>query len=152
MNIAKGIKGFIKIPLSQRLWSKIKLQSNDCWHWTGAINKEGYGIIRREKHGKWYCDRVHRFVYELVKGKIPYGLELDHLCRNPICCNPRHLEPVTHAENVRRGNAKNIRSYCKLGHPFNENNTYINNQGIRLCVECKAERQRRYRRSLRQNK
>lgn len=32
-------------------------------------------------------------------------MQLDHLCRNPACCNPSHLEPVTPKENTRRGNA-----------------------------------------------
>jgi hypothetical protein len=46
---------------------------------------------------------VHRDVYEQLVGPIPEGLVLDHLCRNRSCCNPAHLEPVTTAENVRRG-------------------------------------------------
>jgi hypothetical protein len=46
---------------------------------------------------------AHRYVYETHKEAIPNGLELDHLCRNTLCVNPNHLEPVTHAENCRRG-------------------------------------------------
>lgn len=41
--------------------------------------------------------------YEKYAGSISDGLELDHKCRNTPCINPRHLEPVTHAENMRRG-------------------------------------------------
>ena len=46
---------------------------------------------------------AHRVYYERHVGPVPEGLELDHLCRNPGCVNPEHLEPVTHAENIRRG-------------------------------------------------
>jgi hypothetical protein len=31
-------------------------------------------------------------------------MHLDHLCRNPRCVNPDHLQPVTNFENARRGN------------------------------------------------
>ena len=46
---------------------------------------------------------AHRALYENVNGPVPYGLQLDHLCRVPSCVNPDHLEPVTPAENCRRG-------------------------------------------------
>jgi hypothetical protein len=42
-------------------------------------------------------------MYEQHFGSIPENLELDHLCRNPACVRPDHLEPVTHLENLRRG-------------------------------------------------
>lgn len=70
-----------------------------CWDWGRARDGAGYGAI-------WYEGRVqgaHRWVYEQLVGPIAKGLDLDHLCRNPRCVNPDHLEPVTHAENIRRG-------------------------------------------------
>lgn len=73
-----------------------------CWEWTGARQPDG-----RYDYGMFWdgtrAVRAHRFAYELLVGPIPVGLELDHLCRNPPCVNPAHLEPVTHAENIRRG-------------------------------------------------
>lgn len=42
-------------------------------------------------------------MYELLVGPIPEGLTIDHLCRNTMCVNPDHLEPVTHRENLMRG-------------------------------------------------
>lgn len=70
-----------------------------CWLWNRKIRKDGYGI---KSTGKHTAIRAHRWVYEDLVGPIPEGLELDHLCNNPPCVNPDHLEPVTHEENMRR--------------------------------------------------
>lgn len=70
-----------------------------CWLWPYSLNKDGYGQITINK--KYHS--AHKFFYELVKGKVPCGCELDHLCKNKNCVNPEHLEPVSHAINCRRG-------------------------------------------------
>lgn len=71
-----------------------------CWRWGGNIGSTGYGW-------KWLGRKkqvlAHRYMYEQEHGPIPDGLHLDHLCRNPPCVNPAHLEPVTVGENIRRG-------------------------------------------------
>lgn len=66
-----------------------------CWPWLGAIAPSGYGRV----HSRW----AHRLSYEFLVGPIPAGLDIDHLCRNRLCVNPAHLEPVTRLVNVRRG-------------------------------------------------
>lgn len=71
-----------------------------CWLWTGRLNNKGYGRVTLWAKKRGYM--AHRMAYEFAVGPIPDGLEIDHLCRNRICCNPSHLEPVTHQENVRR--------------------------------------------------
>lgn len=70
-----------------------------CWIWKRSIQSMGYGNLTINNRGVL----AHRFVYEQFKGTIPSGYELDHLCRNPACVNPDHLEVVSHAENCRRG-------------------------------------------------
>lgn len=69
-----------------------------CWEWGGSRNNNGYGTITVDKT-RWY---VHRLMWTALVGPIPKGMVLDHLCRNPICCNTDHLEVVTQKENMRR--------------------------------------------------
>lgn len=70
-----------------------------CWIWQRSKTAQGYGNIT--VNNKQVL--AHRFLYEQYKGVVPEGMELDHLCKNKFCINPDHLQPVTHAENCRRG-------------------------------------------------
>ena len=83
----------------KRLREKIEINPDtDCWEWQGNLTKDGYGRVTIA--GK-NC-LVHRVMYEIANGPIPANLEIDHLCHNKRCCNPKHLEPVPHAVNMRR--------------------------------------------------
>lgn len=73
-------------------------EKSQCWEWTLYKNWNGYGI--QKVAGK--MKRAHRVVYEKYVGPIPAGMDLDHLCKNRGCVNPKHLEPVTGTENARR--------------------------------------------------
>lgn len=69
-----------------------------CLLWTGASHSAGYGQIRVDGR----IVPAHRWLYERWIGPIPDGLEIDHLCVNPPCVNPDHLEPVTRSVNIER--------------------------------------------------
>ncbi len=125
-----------------------------CWLWTGGHIGGGYGQFNpgsRIDNSRRKAV-AHRYAYELLVGPVPDGLELDHLCRVRPCCNPAHLEPVTHAENIARGltvpAANLIKTECPAGHPYDEVNTYVH-QGRRACKECRREHARRYKARVR---
>jgi hypothetical protein len=100
---------------------------SECWVYDGHVDKWGYG--RTYHDGRTVS--VHRASYEAMVGPLPSGLELDHVCRNPACYNPSHLEPVTRSENVRR-------SYAARGATLTEHGqSMYANKGCR-CDVCKA--------------
>jgi hypothetical protein len=107
---------------------------NDCWNWHAA-KSDGYGLFYDGEK----VVRAHRFSYQYFIGIIPDGLVLDHLCRNRLCVNPNHLEPVTVRKNILRGEgptAKNaIKTHCPQGHEYNLKNTYYDGKG-RMCKAC----------------
>jgi len=121
-----------------------------CWLWTKA-NVHGYGNFSQTKGGKGKSVSTyltHRIVYALTIGKIPEGLVLDHLCERRPCCNPCHLEPVTHNENIRRsfvGKKLWLKEICKNGHELKGENLIIAADGARRCQACATIRFKKWR-------
>jgi len=82
---------------SEDFWKHVDIKSsNECWEWTGAKNKLGYGRVRYHQQN-W---KAHRLAWFLTNGNID-DLHVCHHCDNPSCCNPSHLFLGTAADNMR---------------------------------------------------
>ena len=144
-----------------RFWSKVDRSAgpDGCWPWLGGVSDAGYGRFRSagsRAKGSAIYGAAHRWAYEETNGRIPDGYVLDHACHgrdeacpggsrcpHRRCVNPAHLEPVTQAENVRRGMAgaatgarHAARTHCKHGHAFTPENTRVTKTGVRVCRTC----------------
>lgn len=130
--------------IDTRFWPNVKKGADDeCWPWLGGTTSSGYGVISVGGHnGKRV--RVHRYSYETLVGPVPDGLVLDHLCRNRVCVNPAHLEPVTQKVNLQRQvSANGQKTHCPKGHPLFGENLYLyiapSGRKARTCKICHLE-------------
>lgn len=128
-----------------RFWAKVNKQGprfgskGRCWLWTAHKGTKGYGQFK--VNGR--VVEAHCFAY----GPVPDGLELDHLCRRGLCVRRSHLEAVTHAENLRRGESpsahNSTKTQCLRKHPLSGANLYVRPDGKgRDCRKCHRDRQR----------
>lgn len=98
-NLWRSIRGFdmkkargIEETIGRLVIDETELPEQACWRTANG----------RRNH------ELYRRLYNRLFGSIPDGLELDHLCFDPSCCNPWHLEPVTHTANMRRSNSGDL--------------------------------------------
>ncbi len=88
-----------------RLLTKISRSDRGCWLFTGARDKDGYGLVRVGGR-RGTLRRAHRLMLEAIEGELPPGVEACHTCDTPACIAPNHLFPGTHADNMRDASAK----------------------------------------------
>lgn len=113
-----------------------RVRSSECWMWSGGYNSNGYPRYNCKVPGMGTIP--YRISWKILVGDIEDTL--DHLCRNPGCVNPEHLEDVSPKENALRSDnppGRNARkTHCIRGHPFNGENLLIRPTGHRTCREC----------------
>lgn len=123
--------------LDERFWSKVQIDAGGCWRWTASHTENGYAQYYA---GRGQSKIAHRFAYEALVGPVPDGHDLDHLCRVRDCVNPKHLEPVLRAENLRR---IPLKSHCKWGHELTPENVRMEGTA-RKCIACQKVRNARW--------
>ena len=139
--------------LSRRFWSKVEQAASGCWLWTAAKSTNGYGMYWVRAVGEKL--QAHRVAWHTLVGPIPVDRECDHLCRVPACCNPAHIELVSHRENIRRSpivmaafaeSARRCRdkTHCPRGHEYAGDNLYVDTRGRRVCRRCQRDHQARW--------
>lgn len=142
---------------SDRLWARVAVGApDDCWPWTGPLNRDGYGAGYAPTTSVMMCP--HRAAYLLSFGEIGDGLQVDHECHNRDssctggrtcvhrrCCNPAHMAAKTNRENGLASHRHNgNRTNCVRGHAFDEANTRIDRHGHRWCRACSRENSANY--------
>ncbi|MFB6934536.1 HNH endonuclease [Streptomyces chartreusis] len=125
--------------LAERLATRSVVEG-ECWRWTGATNKGGYGVIGRTGNGNGAA-LTHKAAYEFYIADVPAGLDLDHRCRNRWCWNPWHLDPVTRKVNVARGlrapgYGPRERPLCPYGHQYDGKRVRPDGGAHRVCETC----------------
>lgn len=126
----------------EKFWAKVDKSRGGCWEWLGYRSSNGYGkFCFNDK-----AFQAHR-VSMVIAGKSLEGGEVDHLCMNKGCVNPRHLEVVSHRENTNR--AIGLKEYCRSGrHRMAGNNlrTRVGTYGKiwKTCRACDKEYKRKW--------
>lgn len=130
-------------PIAERMARlSMPIPESGCIIWMGSINWGGYGRFAPTPGRN---TGAHRVAYELAKGPIPEGLQIDHKCRVRSCINPDHLEAVTFKENILRGvspSAKHAKkTHCPNGHPYDRQTK--RKRWCQVCVNVKSRDWRR---------
>jgi len=143
---------FLDPRLPGRFWERrVPCPMSGCWLWIGSVNNKEYATCTPIRSSGSTTAYAHRLAYLILVGPVPAPLELDHKCRTTVCVNPDHLEPVTHAVNIRRGRSAQLNlaiTHCPRGHAYNKQNTTLY-RGRRFCKACSAIAKREYKKRAR---
>lgn len=140
-------------PLIDRLLNKVEFSDSGCWLWKGATVTGGYGLIG-EGAPSTKLVLAHRAMWSILYGPIPEGAFICHSCDTPPCVAPDHLFLGTAQANfddmVKKGRRRVMKKKdtCLRGHPYTEENSYIQNAPDgphRSCLTCRRARDRRRR-------
>lgn len=124
--------------VTERFLSKVFIDRAGCWVWIGATTL--LGRYKNFPYGNFAGQQAHRVAWNLFRGPIKKGLEIDHLCKVTNCVNPDHLEPVTRLENVRRSSRfLKDGEHCIRGHLTIPGNYKIRREGFKRCLLCMKE-------------
>lgn len=111
-----------------------------CWPWTLSAGSHGYGQMWVRSLG--HVTTAHRVAYVLEVGPIAPGMTIDHdrrICEGGRCCNPAHLRQLPNEVNA-RDNGQSLKTHCPAGHPYDQENTFVNKRGWRQCRQCQRDR------------
>jgi hypothetical protein len=138
--------------VAELLAARSRSVEGGCVEWFGPADDRGYGRLWVSVDGRRAKVLAHRASYSVHVGPIGTGMTLDHLCRNPRCIAPAHLDPVDHRTNMLRGvgsvSAVQARkTHCIRGHKLGGDNVqaYSRARGQRECRECSLIRSREQR-------
>lgn len=133
-----------------RVFWKIDVnKETGCWEWNAHLSEKGYGRFSWANRG----EAAHRVLYAWLvepllrrpwKVKCKHVPQLDHLCKNPRCVYPGHLELVSPRVNSLRSEspmAQNARkTHCPKGHKLPDSpNTCLDSKPQRQCRECQRQ-------------
>lgn len=122
--------------LIREFWARVDQSGGPdaCWPYMGPRSEHGYGQFGG---GRVFGTRIASRISVMLDGRDPTGLDVDHLCRFPPCVNPRHLEPVSHRENILRGETLQAvnaaKTHCPEGHVYD----LFMKDGRRGCRTCR---------------
>lgn len=138
-----------RLPWELRFKLKI-WQRGDCWEWRGTRINGGYGLFGMGSPSNQAGGAVsaHRMAYEMAKGTIPPGYEIDHICRHTWCVRPSHLEAVSPRTNTLRSDNPAAKNHKKTKCSNCAGPYSVGADGHRFCATCKAERDRAWFKSL----